>query len=73
METIMKHRPLLFIELDDNNLREQGNNAKELIQSLIPLHYTIVNAETGSGVDVNTNYTDCHFDILCTPGSTPTL
>jgi len=67
METITKHRPLLFIELDDNNLREQGNNAKELIQSLIPLHYTIVNAATGSGVDVNTNYTDCHFDILCTP------
>jgi FkbM family methyltransferase len=68
METIMKHKPALFIELDDNNLREQGNNAKELIQSLIQLHYTIVNAATGAGVDENTNYTDCHFDILCTPG-----
>lgn len=67
METIMKYMPALFIELDDNNLREQGSNAKELIQSLIQLRYKIVNAATGSRVDENTNYTNCHFDILCTP------
>jgi FkbM family methyltransferase len=68
METIIKYKPLLFVELDDNNLREQGNNAKELIQLLIQLHYTIVNAATGSSVFETTNYTNCHFDILCTPG-----
>jgi FkbM family methyltransferase len=66
-ETIMKYRPALFIELDDDNLHEQGNNAKELIQSLIQLQYKIINAATGSCVDENTNYTNCHFDILCTP------
>jgi len=67
-ETIIKHKPALFIELDDNNLREQGNDAKELIQSLIDLKYTIINAATGCVVDENTNYSNCHFDILCTPG-----
>ena len=66
-ETIMKHRPVLFIELDDNNLREQGNNARELIQSLITLEYSIMDARTGSIIDENTNYTNCHFDILCKP------
>ena len=65
-ETIIKHRPALFIELDDNNLREQGNSAKELIQSLTQLQYKIVNASNGQLVNENTNYTNCHFDILCT-------
>ena len=64
---IMKHKPVLFIELDDNNLREQGNNARELIQSLITLEYSIMDARTGSIIDENTNYTNCHFDILCKP------
>jgi len=65
--TLMKHRPALFIELDDYNLHEQGNNPKELIQSLIQLHYKIINAATGNPVDENTDYANCHFDILCTP------
>lgn len=67
MRTILKYAPSLFIELDDNNLREQGNNAKELIESLIQQQYKIINAATGSQVDENTNYANCHFDILCTP------
>lgn len=43
-ETIMKHRPALFIELDDNNLKEQGNNAKQLVDFVLQLEYKIINA-----------------------------
>ena len=50
-ETIKNNMPALFIELDDNNLQEQGNNAKELIQYLLEFGYNIVNAATGSLVD----------------------
>ena len=66
MEIITRHKPILFIELNDNNLREQGDNAKELIQSLIRLQYKIVNAATGESVSENIDFSNCHFDILCT-------
>ena len=66
-ETILKHKPALFIELDDNNLREQNNTACELIQLIIQFQYKIINAATSSVVDENTNFANCHFDILCTP------
>jgi FkbM family methyltransferase len=65
--TILKYKPALFIELDDNNLREQGSNAKELIQLIKQFEYKIINAATGIIVDENTNFINCHFDILCTP------
>jgi len=66
-ETILKYKPALFIKLDDNNLSEQGNNAKELIQLIKQFGYKIINAATGCVVDENTNFINCHFDILCTP------
>ncbi|HEY5406531.1 MAG TPA: FkbM family methyltransferase [Ginsengibacter sp.] len=66
-ETIRKYRPALFIELDDNNLREQGNTAKELIQLILQFQYKIINAATGGLVNENTNFINCHFDILCIP------
>ena len=65
-ETITKHRPALFIELDDNNLREQGNTARGLIELLTQFQYKIINAATCSQVNEHTNFANCHFDILCT-------
>ncbi len=66
IETIKKYKPALFIELDDNNLKEQGSNAGDLIQFLLALEYKIVNAATGNVVNDNSNHAHCHFDILCT-------
>ena len=65
-ETLSKYRPILFIELVDNNLREQKSNAKELIQYLKLLNYKVVNAQLNEEMDENYDFTNCHFDILCT-------
>ncbi len=65
-EMISKYKPVLFIELDDDNLREQGATSLQLIQLLQQLRYKIKNAATGKSVDENTDFTNCHFDILCT-------
>lgn len=65
-ETLKNYKPMMFIELDDNNLREQNNTPKELIQLLQQLNYKIKIAETQEAVDENFNFTNCHFDILCT-------
>ncbi|MEO6289234.1 MAG: FkbM family methyltransferase [Ginsengibacter sp.] len=66
-ETLSKHQPFLFIELDDNNLGEQGRTAKELVQLITGFQYKIINAATGRDVDETTDFRNCHFDILCTP------
>ena len=65
-KTLSKYKPILFIELVDNNLLEQKSNAKELIQFLKLLNYKIVNAQLNEEVDENYDFTNCHFDILCT-------
>jgi FkbM family methyltransferase len=66
IETLGNYKPILFIELDDKNLLEQKSNAKELVRFLKQLKYQIINAETSDEIDENSNFTDCHFDILCT-------
>ena len=58
-------KPILFIEVDDNNLKEQGHSAKELIQFVQEKGYKTVNAETDKGVSASEDFTNCHFDIIC--------
>ncbi|MCZ2356577.1 MAG: FkbM family methyltransferase [Bacteroidia bacterium] len=67
IETIQKFKPIMFIELDDNNLKAVGNSAKELIALVESLNYSIINAENNAAVYADQSFTNCHFDILCTP------
>ncbi|MEO6188021.1 MAG: FkbM family methyltransferase [Ginsengibacter sp.] len=66
-ETLLRHKPTMFIELDDNNLREQGSTAENLVKFLTGLNYKLINASDGSFVDERTDFQNCHFDIMCTP------
>lgn len=66
--TLLKEfTPTLFIELDDNNLREQGDSAKALISYLSQFNYIITNAENNKPVTEMTDFTNCHYDIICKP------
>lgn len=64
-ETIKKHTPVLFIELDDNNLKAVGNSASELIKFLENLGYSVTKAETEELVLSDTDFRNCHYDIIC--------
>jgi len=66
LETIKQFKPKMFIELDDENLRNVGSNAKELIKILEALNYKINNAETNNIIHSSTNFTHCHYDIIAT-------
>lgn len=57
--------PILFIELDDNNLKMQGDCALDLIKLLCNLNYSILHAENKKELSINDNYDNCHFDIIC--------
>lgn len=64
--TIKRFYPILFIEVDDNNLNTVGNSAKELILFLEELNYKITMAETNIAISSNFDFTKCHFDIIAT-------
>jgi FkbM family methyltransferase len=66
-QLIQRFKPLFFIELDDSNLKEQGDSAKALIHYLTQFNYFITNAETGEVVTTATNFSNCHYDIICRP------
>lgn len=57
--------PILFIEVDDNNLKKVESSAKELIALIEELGYDITNANDNSKVSSKDNFTNCHFDIIC--------
>jgi FkbM family methyltransferase len=65
-EILKKHNPTLFIELDNNNLKQVESNAKDLILFLEKLNYQMINAESNLKVTSTDNFSNCHFDIICT-------
>lgn len=62
---INTHRPILLIELDDDNLRENNSSAEELLAFLHGIGYEVRVASDGTPLEGN--LADKHFDILCTP------
>ena len=62
---LKKHKPILFLELDDNNLIDQGDSALALIQFLGHVGYAeICHALDESKITATTNFSNCHFDII---------
>lgn len=60
-----RDKSLIFIELDDRNLRSQSQSAAELVGYVVGLGYSVTNASTGEAITASSNLSDCHFDILC--------
>jgi len=66
-QTLSKYNPVLFIELDNDNLKQQNASAKILIKFLAEKGYEITNADDDSPVTENNNFEKCHYDIICIP------
>ncbi|MBK7885894.1 MAG: FkbM family methyltransferase [Bacteroidetes bacterium] len=61
----LKNKPVLFIELDDNNLRENNSTAEELIKLLYTIGYSrFYRADTSEAVSTTTDFSHCHFDLI---------
>lgn len=64
-ETLSRSKPLLFIELDDNNLKENNSSARELVDLLHSYGYSdIYRASTSESITEKTDFTNSHFDII---------
>jgi FkbM family methyltransferase len=64
---IRRDKPVLFVELDDDNLRENGTDARSLIAFLEGLGYTVLDSGTMQPIAPTRDLAHCHFDILCRP------
>lgn len=60
-----RDKPALFVELDDNNLREQGASAARLVAFLKSKNYAVLNAADAEPLAENFDFENCHLDILC--------
>ena len=64
-EAIQKHKPLLFIELDDNNLKENNSSALALVSLLCSLGYTkFYRTDNMSALSTSTDFSHCHYDMV---------
>lgn len=66
-EIIKKFRPSLFIELGDNNLREQGDSAPELIAWLESMNYEVTHSISGVVLNRAEDYSNLQFDVFALP------
>lgn len=64
-EVLQKFKPLLFIEVNDDNLKEQADSAQSLIEFLFKMGYTkIEHSENKKVITTSTDFSNCHFDII---------
>jgi FkbM family methyltransferase len=64
-QLLRRHQPVLFVEIDDKNLREQGDSASSLVAFLLETGYrSIVHAGTGAPLSPADDYANRHFDLI---------
>ncbi len=62
---LKRDHPVLFVEINDENLGYHGNSASQLITYLVNIGYTqFENTRTGEAVSAKTDFKDLHFDLL---------
>jgi FkbM family methyltransferase len=62
---IAKFKPMLYIELDDNNLKAQGTDARALINYIQTMGYEIKSSKEYSIITPETDLNGCHLDVVC--------
>jgi len=65
---LKKHKPVLFVEIDEQLLRS-NNTSPELIIDYLKtnFNYKILNAANEETIDDNFHFLNCHIDIICLP------
>jgi len=64
IETINKHRPIIFIEVEDHQLRKFGHSESDLLKTIEDLGYTIKRFQ--EGIPYQTYSGEC-LDCVCIP------
>jgi FkbM family methyltransferase len=67
IKTLKDFQPILFIELDDENLQSQGTSASGLIAFLHNHNYIVYHSENDQLLTPRSNFSNCHYDIYALP------
>lgn len=69
VNTIKKHLPILFIEINDPLLKANNTNPEEVLNFLQSnFGYTFKNAFDGSEINSEHNFSNRQLDVICYPG-----
>ena len=64
-EIIKLSKPIIFLELDDKNLKENSQSASQLIELLESFGYNkFIRADQNLEVNSKSNLENCHFDLI---------
>ncbi|MCS7074324.1 MAG: FkbM family methyltransferase [Bacteroidia bacterium] len=64
-EILSQSKPVLYIELDDDNLRENQSSAQELLELLYQYGYReFIRADTQQPLSIHQSFSHCHYDII---------
>lgn len=66
-QSIKKFKPILFMEVDDSNLKKQNTSASELISWLESLEIYQIKDVFGKPVKSSDSFEGEHFDVVCRP------
>ncbi len=69
MATLRRWKPVLFIEVDEVNLAEQGSSPQQLLALLVELGYRFEDAATEKPITMDDGLAGCHFDMIAWPKS----
>ena len=65
--TIKRFRPILFIELVDENLTDNDSSPDEVITWIKNQNYELFAASSMTRIENNVPFIKCHFDVICFP------
>lgn len=64
---IASFKPVIFAEVVDEFLRNQGSSAAELLTLLKVSGYDLTDAYTGKQIQITDDFRNTHFDVIATP------
>jgi FkbM family methyltransferase len=65
MSVLKKHHPVLLVEIDPENLKEQQACPDDIFKLLFDLGYSIFDVKTMKSIELGQNYNGAHFDAIC--------
>ncbi len=63
--TIKANKPILLVEIDDLNLKEQQSSPSEVFKFLSDLNYSVFEATNLEPIDFSKDHSGIHFDVIC--------
>lgn len=66
-DVIQRDKPILFIELIDENLKENGSSARQLVDRVVAWGYGVNEAVSGRPLADGDPLVGCAMDVVCRP------